>query len=153
MYLINDLTISIIQNLTYIIKSNYKSCMTAYPLRPLGMTIINIVLCNYTHTGSHYPFTSEGLYRHSADLRTLNSYSLPDSQSIPACLTHITTPLHLEAWDTRLRNHPDRTFADYTLSRISHRFHIGFNHETFIRSPKGNTSSAADHAKLSYAGW
>ena len=114
--------------------------MTAYPLRPLGMTIINIVLCNFTHPGPHYPFTSKGLFYHSADLRTLNSYSLPDSQSIPACPTHITTPLHLEAWDTRLRNHPDRTFANYTLSRISHRFHIGFNHEALIRSPKGNMS-------------
>ena len=122
--------------------------MTACLLRPSGVTIINVILCNYTHTGSHNPFTSEGLYRYSNDLLTLNSYSSPESQPIPACLTHITTPLNLEAWDMCLRNHPDRTFASYILSGISHGFHIGFNHETPIRSAKGNMSSAAHHAPV-----
>ena len=123
--------------------------MTACLLRPSGVTIINVILCNHILTQARTTHSHpKGFNRYSTDLLTLNSYSSPESQPIPACLTHITTPLKLEAWDMCLRNHPDRTFASYILSGISQGFHIGFNHETPIRSAKGNMSSAAHHAPV-----
>ena len=47
---------------------------------------LHITVTNYTYTGSHYTSTYDGLYRYSSDPLALNSYSLPDTEALPACL-------------------------------------------------------------------
>lgn len=83
------------------------------------------------------------------DLIQLASFCNPTPQQLPTSLTHICTPLNIDAWALWLNYHPDQEFAQYILDGISQGFRIGFNHLGHsCVSAKRNHKSARECPKV-----
>ncbi len=63
-------------------------------------------------------------------------------------LSRIVTPLHAEAWEACLQNHPDRLFAQYISNGVRCGFRIGYNRESKVISAKNNMISTAAHPSV-----
>ena len=93
-----------------------------------------------------------------ADLRHLHTQTVskpPDRPENFPQLTAIVSPLtpSLPAWQSSLRDHPDRDFADYVTDGIRHGFRVGFAYPRPLRSARRNMPSADAHPNVvdSYA--
>ena len=117
---------------------------------------IHTLLRTNTHTHMHtrlivnlspviirtsYPLDKSGQYRYTQDLlRLRNMSTTPSSASLPK-LTSTSTPLHYEAWEERLRRHPDKEFSSFVLQGIQSGFRIGVPADTWLESARSNMPS------------
>ena len=92
-----------------------------------------------TEWGSLYPYT--------ADLLCLD-LCRGSGQSLPPCLSQISTPLNITAWFQALRHHPDRALARYLINGLTHGFRIGFRLPAPLRSASRNMLSAQQHPEV-----
>ena len=65
--------------------------------------------------------------------------------TLPSPLRRIKTPLHPEAWERLLKDHPDKGFTQYLLHGVREGFRIGFQGSGRCRQAKRNLRSAYEH--------
>ncbi len=85
-----------------------------------------------------------GHYSYMDVLRTLEGMvsTLPCSSQ----LSKVNTPLEAGQWESMLRDHPDREFAEYLVRGVREIFRIGFERDVVkCRSAKRNMQSAIDN--------
>ena len=88
------------------------------------------------------------LYAYTADLLCLD-LCRGSGQSLPPCISQISTPLNITAWSQALRHHPDRALARYLINGLTHGFRIGFRRPAPLCSASRNMLSA-QHAHTAH---
>ena len=84
--------------------------------------------------------------KYTADLLALARCRPWKSLPLPHHLSRVTTSLKLRAWETALRQHPDREFVDFLLQGIREGFRIGFNYQEHVcKSAAGNMKSVKEN--------
>ena len=92
-------------------------------------------LCNF----------QDGQYTYIDDLIQLESLTSLGAVHLHHFCSRITTPLRAEAWNFRLRNCPDKKFAEYIVQGIKEGFHIDVDRYLACRSSSRNMKSVNDH--------
>ena len=63
--------------------------------------------------------------------------------------SRVSTPLVWEAWESRLQEHPDRSFREYLVMGMTQGFRIGFAYaKAKCRSASQNMASVAEHPEV-----
>ncbi len=61
----------------------------------------------------------------------------------------VNTPLRSEAWERRLKDHPDRTFQRYLVKGMTRGFRIGFSYsQAKCVSATQNMASVTEHPEV-----
>ena len=112
-----------------------------YRLRALEHWGFRGVSTHYLHTTSIFSSVStcrwlkysHGKYVHTEELLALEAISVKGCQRDTASSPHITRFLPLDEWSLYLNQHPDKAFAAFMESGLSHGFCIRFDHTSTLQ--------------------
>ena len=63
--------------------------------------------------------------------------------------SRVSTPIVWEAWESRLQEHPDRSFREYLVMGMTQGFQIGFAYaKAKCRSASQNMASVVEHPEV-----
>ena len=99
---------------------------------------VSLYPCSYSHSGT-LPCPPVPLHETASSTRGTEASPFPDTTNGSGWDLHSLAPRGMEE---RLRNHPDRSFAQFIVSGIEQGYRIGFDRSKPLQSGTNNLFSA-----------
>ena len=88
-------------------------------------------------THIHLSPTESTRYEYMQQLQVLDRCRPLHTNTVPASLAHLETPVKLCTWRSALEGHPDQEFAKYILDGLAQGFRIGFCYDKAVLRQSG----------------